>query len=1466
VSFNLEGRSLYPLGDLIATADFPLAEFLPVAAINDVFDRFSYADASVYQDGPNIVIDAQFVWEGELSLSPPGTDAVALVVGSAGVGLTTVRGLLVLGPDFSLTLKGLSIGLRVSPSVLKRVDNGAAAEIAVTGDVTFANGQITVNGFTDASLPPSYLCGTEIVVEAAKVRVVFGPVDPPEFLADQEDFQGLTFEKLSVSIPSKYLELDPGSTLTIEIANAAIGTTGFTGAVSVGAIPANPVKGKLLGFPFRFRSFRVDIQQNAIVEASLGVDVRLEPLEDGGTQKWVGIDLAFGSGGDLSGALSAVQPAEARSSADALVTAEFASVAKFDLTGLRVTQIDGVWSFYFSGALQLFVPGADWPKIGFDEIGVSSTGRILIGEGGGIAFAEPLVVNWHFARLCVSKFRFGFAEGSDEKLQIALGADIVLLEGLPAGASVEGLAIEWVPGSGAGADVRFEGIRLAFGVPGSFSAQVAVAYRSEGDSVQFVGEGSLELPALDASIDVSIVVGRQAASPPEHPEAFVYLYLFADAKLMPTGIPIGGTGLSIYGFQGLVAYQMQLDVDDALPPDERFYALFISNPVGITAASKWVPRKGQNAIGAGIVVGTADKGFAINAKGMLVVAFPDLTILLQARANFLKKRPSLEATEEGALDALLVYSAGASTLTLDIVARWEISSIISVTGAARAFFSFDDPDAWYLEIGRDEEGKRVLAQALKWNGEWLFSASFWFRLDAEKLVTGVQVEIDLRKSRGGFYVEVKGKGRAQMTLFWEPSQWEGLLELSGRISAGYKGISIGLSLSGDARARVKRPFDVHLHVRACIEALFWEVCKSFDFDWKKADPPILELPLRRVSGTPRHWTPRRIEGPPEEVDMGIALLEGGDVLAQPHSQFAIDFAKPMVDTTGLFNEAVTLPNSGFLTIGDESDYAAAYRLENVVLFRDPDGAREEVELWGTWARETLEPNTTLRLLSSERFGDDGSLSDGYVDGEDIDYCAEPEPSSECVKLAGVTPIYDRLNDGSLTELLRAGANTSTSPDGLFLGVRDRLTIRTRKKLKVATVVGVDAKGGESRFEIKAKPAGVFTLIGKQFAGLLLLRFCYERGHGTLHWPTVGILGGIQTGNEEWNLAPDAQILRPTNTYELVVTVTPQLLDPDGDVSDPLGTGIELSRRFHTAGPPAYAGALESYVVDTYPGDGTRPAYTDYDIVVLLAERYVFFLYASAGEPLAIRLFDGEGNPVQDEDGSGVLLPLPEPGPEEESPTLFAWETIYTENVEEHCVEPLPAETPAETVGRLPNVDLTPNSQYVAHLVATPRPDVPLKVWGFTTSSFATFTDLVTRDRELMRPRVCDADSTALEFDAYAREIGIDTIAYTQRFRVTPLLTLDRSACAGLLFESPEPLEAGRRLTARVAGGDTQLTANVDGTRVIVRPAGGGTFAKAELDVELRFRRNAGPALPVLVIGGDSADEIESFTIDAGAEP
>jgi hypothetical protein len=158
--------------------------------------------------------------------------------------------------------------------------------------------------------------------------------------------------------------------------------------------------------------------------------------------------------------------------------------------------------------------------------------------------------------------------------------------------------------------------------------------------------------------------------------------------------------------------------------------------------------------------------------------------------------------------------------------------------------------------------------------------------------------------------------------------------------------------------------------------------------------------------------------PRQHIKTGVIELElSSTPEIMPHSVLAIDFDRAMVDTTGQFNEAVNLPHSGFLTIGEGSGYAAACLLEAVEIYRDPDGVRDVVPIWGTWTRETLEPNTTLRLLSSERFGDDGSLSDGYLNGQDINYCAEPVATEQCVMLADIKPVCGWLTDSSLYELL-----------------------------------------------------------------------------------------------------------------------------------------------------------------------------------------------------------------------------------------------------------------------------------------------------------------------------------------------------------------------------------------------------------------------------------------------------------------
>ncbi len=1012
MAYELDGRSLTPLSELVQLEDLPFAEFVPLSALDNVFYGLYYTEASSYPDEFNLVIDLRLAWEGSLALSPPGCDSYSLTLGSAGSGWTSVEATFTIGPQLGAQLYDVPLGLRFDPAVLRDVQSGDAAEVTVQGDLILSvKDGISLENFAGGSLDPAYLCGTQVVVAAQDARPVFGPIDPPPFLADHPHFEGLAIEKLTVTLPSELLHTDPGADLTVEMQEAAIGTTGFSGKVSLDPDPQNPITGKFLDFPFRFQGFSVNVAENALIDVSLSADLRIEALEEQGNPKWVRFDVAFDANGGLSAALAAVQPPEASNDPADLVRFEYPNVALVRVRGARLSLVQGVFAAFFSGSLELGIDGAEWPEIEFDEIGANAHGDILLPDGAGVTFEKPLVTDWHFARLAISKFRFGRVEGSQSKLQIALAAEVVLVEGIPAGASVKGLSIEWDLAAGVPPDVRFEGIGIQFGVPGAFAASVELEYLEQNGVVEFRGRGFLALTALDMKIEIGVVVGY------DQPEDFSFLYLFADAKLLPTGIPIAATGLSIYGLQGLVASNMGLDIDLALPPDERFYQVFARNPIGITHMSKWVRKKGHNALGVGVVLGTADKGFVLNVKGLLVVAFPDLTLLLQCKANFLKTKPDLSTDSEGTLDALLVYASGESSLSIDVVARWGMPKLFEVTGAARAYFEFDNPHAWYIQIGTDAQGKRVSAKALQWQNKWLFTAGFWMKIDENGFVTGIVVDVGLRKSKAGFWIEVRGGGRAEMALFWEPAQWEGSLELWGRITAGYRGLSVGISLSGYASARVYRPTGVRLRAEACFKALFWKVCKGHTFKWNKLDPPILELPFREWSATPRHWTAEVKDAPPPgggsaALETGRVLLDvGGGSVVQPHSELLLNFAKPMVDGTAQFNEAVALAADGFLKVGEHSDYAARYQVMEVRLMRNPGGAAEAVPVWGTWEQRHPHYNTSLRLWSSKRFGHDGSLSGGFAEDLDLDYCAEPDETERCLPLDGAQPGSGQLADG-----------------------------------------------------------------------------------------------------------------------------------------------------------------------------------------------------------------------------------------------------------------------------------------------------------------------------------------------------------------------------------------------------------------------------------------------------------------------
>lgn len=1515
--YDLTGRSLTSLSELIGEAEFPLADYLPLDEVSSLFQSLYVAEHFFSFTGDNLVLECHLAFESELSLALPGADSFALVLGSAGPGWTAIKMELTIGPNFGLVLSDLTLSLRFDPEVLCDPDTGAPAELSFACTVSFSGDGVQIRDYAGLSLSKSALCGTEILIEASRLQLIFDGDERPSFLEEQEDFRGLAFAELEVSIPSKYLSLDPGSTLEIQIENGAIGNTGFTGQTSVTAGAGTPVTGSFLGFPCRIGSFELDIVENALIAAGLALDIRLEALEENGAEKWVGLDIAFDQGGGFAAEASASQPPGTSNDPDALVTLDYPGAVKLALEGLRVTREAGasdLWAVYFSGDVQVLVPGATWPKIGFDELGVNSEGKLLLPEGGGITFATPLVVEWYFVRLTIPKFRFGRPEGSDSELQVQLAAEVDLVEGLPAGASVEGLTVTWDPASSDAPAVSFTGIGIDFGVPGTFSAGIEVGFIQQGDSVEFRGQGHLELSALDMGLQIGVIVGYDS------PNDFAYLYLFADAKLLPTGIPIGQSGLSIYGFQGLIAYNMALALDQNLPEDERYYQLFVTSPIGITDIGKWRKQQNQNALGIGVVLGSADKGFSFNVKGLFAVAFPDLVLLLQAKANFIKLKPDLKTESEGTMDALMVFDSVQNTFTFDVVAFWGMPGIVEITGSARVFFDFDDPGAFYLRIGQDQDGKRVSANVIRWGEKWLFTAGFWFELNTAGVITGVLIEVGARYEKGGFWIEAIGRARGEMALFWEPPQWEGSLALEGRIGAGYKGISVGISLGGTAQALVARPMQVQLRAEACFKALFWNVCKGHTFKWEKKEPPLLERPLRNIAAKPFDWTllvedvpaPGGVGGKAEADDGVVQLMPVNTPDAvQPHSAISIDFAKPMIDNTGLFNEAVALPNNGFLTVGENSGYAAAYELTAVRLVRDPDGDNEAVDIWGVWALETPNYNTSLRLLSSDRFGHDGSLTESFVEGVELDYCAEPEDRRICLPLAGLipgfgwlanrypyhwdtskspTPYNDRRND-PFVELLTGDRLSIYFPAGVtdvefvarecpkrlpseknkerekteppFSTWRAVLTkwvqslsryiqdILARLRRIIFGESG-DAGGTADTDQLTTTPArkgerGESVIVAKE--PCCIKQVCFKPGHGAPEYVTGVRRGGSRTKNETWTVPAQARLLQPGDTYELTVELKTRLRDQNGAVNEQSSAQQPWTSRFRVGGPPGYSNALTEYVAATYPAAGARPIYTGYDFMIRFVDDYVPFLYAAAQQQLLIRLFDGQGEPVTDTNGDPVLLPATREGRPERTLSELYWERQYRLNVDRGCIEKELSEHTAETILTIPgpSIVLTPNSQYVAQIVSDAAIDVPLHAWTFTTSAFATFTDLVTGELRIAHPKPETGPANGGDFDSLCRQLNVETVAFVDRMTLTPIVSLNRTRCIAVLLEAPEPLEASNRLTVELNGDAVELFANVDETRMILRRPGGDWPSGDHL---LRLRWSRGHT-------GDSAETLRA---------
>lgn len=769
--------------------------FLPQPSDPVLLEKVWVQPFEIITDPITLKAKATFFFEEEISLNIPGIDAVSILLAQAYSG-TLISLEVQIKPELQVKLIEVPIAIRLKQDLLKPVkesttsdgtkeyvvdDSKSYLDIAL-GKVGFtisSEGGISFQLTTAVDLPKCMIGDTGVVIEAKDMKFHFDESAPPP--GQPAGWKGLYFASLSMYLP-KDLATTVGS---LSLTDCYIGNGGFSGKITNTWLP--PLNASLFGMAVTLNSVSIALVQNVFTRASLTGAFKLPFFEE-----MVNIDIGFG----LDGFTVAL------SGAGGLFKLEKAGLLSIEISSMGFEDKDGILIVSISGKLKPLFGGLDWPTFDVRKISIDANGHVQL-EGGWLDLPDHYSLNFFGFQLEIK--HIGLGKNDDSSKWIGFSGALRLIDGLQAGASVDGLRISWQDGASGPTDlsISFNGIGVEFEVPAVFRFKGAISYRElPGNVHRFDGAIKLELITLNLEIDAQLVIGT-ADAPGEGAYTFMAIYLGVD---LPVGIPLWTTGLALYGIEGLFALQMEPDKHT----DEPWYGMadgegWYKRPaIGVTDLLKWTNRQDSFALGAGITIGTfPDNGFSFSGRMLLAIIFPGPIILIEGKGNILKARSSLRG--DPLFRALMVMDAREGTITIGLDAQYKFAEggeLLDIQGSVEAFFSFVDPMAWHLYIGmKDPEEKRIRAKVLS-----LFEASAYFMLDAHSLAYGGWVGYNGHWSFGPLRVTFEAWIDHNMKLSYSPAHVYGDLWAHGKVALTVFGFGLGLSIDARIEGEVYDPF------------------------------------------------------------------------------------------------------------------------------------------------------------------------------------------------------------------------------------------------------------------------------------------------------------------------------------------------------------------------------------------------------------------------------------------------------------------------------------------------------------------------------------------------------------------------------------------------------------------------------------------------------------------------------------
>lgn len=825
--------------------------FLPALSAPSVLDELWIQPVEFEQPDESVescIAHTALWFERELLFSIPGLDAVSLALATHDGGTVIPIDVEVEVGKLIVRIHDVPIALRFRDDLLKPVRKVSGkkpgepvgwepdpthkyVEISlakVTLEIN-TDGDISLETNLDIDLPPAMIGDTGVVIEARKIGIYLGSASSPP--GQPNGWRGLHIQKAGLYLPGEL-----GATLgQLEITDTSISNGGFTGTFS--STWASPLSAELFGLRFSLKQVSIGFVQNALTASSILGSVKL-PFFDAPVDMEIGLNLNGAFTAKLLGT-------------NGLYTLEKPGILKLELESIGFEVKENLFTAKLGGKLTPLFGDLDWPSFQVKELTIDSEGNIHL-EGGWLNLREQYSLDFYGFKLEITKLGFGKTE--DGGKWIGFSGGIKLVDGLPAGASVEGLRITWYD-DGRAPGITLNGVGVEFEVPDVLRFKGAVSYRElPGNVHRFDGDIKLQLISLDLEVDATLVIG--SADDPQH-GSYTFFAIYLGVEL-PAGIPLWSTGVALYGMAGLFALQME--PTKLLPEHEKdsWYensdgspGWYKQQPVGVTdLKGKWVNHPGSLGLGAGVTIGTLpDNGYTFSGKMLFAIVFPGPILLIEGKANILRERSKLEGGEP-IFRALAVLDGRAGTFLVGVSAQFKYGDggqLIDIGGSAEAFFSFTDASAWHLYLGQKEPRDKRIRAAFIYH--ILESSSYWM-LDASKLQTGSWVGWQAHWDFGPVGITAEAWIDGNAVISWNPVYFHGDLWLHGKAGLKIFWFSFGLSLDARFAADVFDPFHLLAELSVGVDLPWFlpDFDISITLEWgPEPVPPPLPLPLKEVA-------------------------------------------------------------------------------------------------------------------------------------------------------------------------------------------------------------------------------------------------------------------------------------------------------------------------------------------------------------------------------------------------------------------------------------------------------------------------------------------------------------------------------------------------------------------------------------------------------------------------------------------